>query len=167
MKLLCKNVFVRTWSVFLVLWTWTALANEAGSSTNSSLVGRAGAVQLLEFKKDQAVREVRVVKITPAGTNVAASTTITGDYGNEVKVGIVQWQRVSQPGKFLVTLAVSNHSTLLETDYLFSLDSRENPKEYYAPRTLELSGSVWTPVYAFKERFPPSELRVELLGGGR
>jgi hypothetical protein len=130
----------------------------------SGLVGRAGAVQLLEFEKQLAVREVRIVKITATGTNVAATTMITGDYGKELKIGIVQLYKGTSAGKFLVTLAVSNHSTLLETEYVFSVDSRENPKESYAPKNLMLSSSAWTQVYGFKESYPRSELRVELLG---
>ncbi|EEF61489.1 hypothetical protein Cflav_PD4167 [Pedosphaera parvula Ellin514] len=146
----------------------TMQPGQGGSAKRSALVGKAGAVQLLEFEKDLAIRAVRIVKISDTVTNVAATDTIDGDYGNEVKVGIVQLGRggVSN-GKFLVTIAVSNSSNQLETGYLFSMDSREGPKEYYAPRVLRLSSSTWTQVYSFKESFPQSELRVELLGGGK
>lgn len=155
------------WIAIFCLWAWTAVADEGGSTMRSGLVGRAGAVELLEFEKQHVVREVRIVKVTDAGTNVVATTTITGDYGKGVQVGIVQLHKGAAAGKFLVTLAVSNHSTLRETEYVFSLDSRENPKEYHAPRVLSLSSSNWTQVYGFKESFPRSELRVELLGSER
>ena len=158
-----RTVSVCIWLAVLFLCTRTALPDEGGVM-RSGLVGRAGAVQLLEFEKHLAVREVRIVKITDTGTNVAATTTITGDYGKELKIGIVQLYKGASAGKFLVTLAVSNHSTLLETEYVFSLDSRENPKESYAPKNLTLSSSAWTQVYDFKESYPRSELRVELLG---
>jgi hypothetical protein len=155
------------WIAILCLWTWTALPDEGGNTMRSGLVGRAGAVELLEFEKQHVVRELRIVKVTDAGTNVVATTTVTGDYGKGVKIGIVQLHKGAAAGKFLITLAVSNHSTSLETEYVFSLDSRENPKEYYAPRVLSLSSSNWAQVYGFKESFPRSELRVELLGSER
>src|SRR5947207_11436673 len=75
-----KTVSPCMWIAILCLWTWTARADEGGRTMRSGLVGRAGAVELLEFEKQHVVREVRIVKVTDAGTNVVATTTITGGW---------------------------------------------------------------------------------------
>jgi hypothetical protein len=102
--LLNRTVPVCMWIAILCLWTWTALPDEGGNTMRSGLVGRAGAVELLEFEKQHVVRELRIVKVTDAGTNVVATTTVTGDYGKGVKIGIVQLHKGAAAGKFLLPL---------------------------------------------------------------
>jgi hypothetical protein len=148
----------------LILLLGASIARSENKANKSGLLARAGAVEVLEFEKTVAIKQVRIVEVTPAGTNVVSDTINgDGDFCDQMRVGIVQLRHGGDAaGKFLVTFQFSNLSTQLETEYSFFRGANANPVETYAPRVLKLSDSVWTQVYRFKE--PESEFRVELLG---
>ena len=149
-------------SILIVAFRPACAGQELGKVARHGLVGKAGPVALLEFEKDQAICDARIVKVPSGATSVAASTYFAGDYGKTIKLGIVKLRDTTNTGRFFITVEVSNESSQLSTEYNFSTDARNSPKEYFAPRTKVFSDSQWTWVYSYTESFPKTELRVEL-----
>jgi hypothetical protein len=130
-----------------------------GKALKSGAVAKAGVVQILEFEKDQAVCYARIV-VSSGTTSKVTDDYFAGDYGKILKVGIVEQHGLE--ARFFVTVAVSNESTYLSANYPFAFDARGGITEYIGPRAQTFSDSSWTKVYSHSERYPPSEMRIEL-----